>query len=166
MSSNSHSRNSRAPRATTVNAAFLTEIKEVNLEMRAEIERILTICARPISLHSQTSELVNRLAVLLDHLALHFALEEAYGYFDDPEYVNAEFSDRVQSLRGQHASLYTQLCRLVDQAETLLRRHKLAALVTIVPLQFERFAVLLQNHEEAEMDLAQEAICADIGVGD
>ncbi len=152
--------------SVTINAAFLCEIKEVHSDLRDELAALQLLCARPISIRSQSGELVQRLADLLDKLALHFSLEEAYGYFDDPVYVNAALSQRVDSLRREHAALYTQLCRLTDEADMLLRRNKLAALTTIVPVAFDRFAKKLLTHEQAEMELTQEAWCDDFGVGD
>jgi hypothetical protein len=158
--------NAASARSVTVNAAFLLEIKEVHSDLRDELASLQLLCSRPISVRSQSGELVQRLADLLDKLALHFSLEEAYGYFDDPVYVNAAFSQRVADLRNEHAILYTQLCRLTDEADTLLRRNKLAALTTIVPVAFDRFAKRLLRHEEEEMELTQEAWCNDLGVGD
>ena len=150
----------------TVNAAFLREIKEVHEELWVGLEELRMLCGRPISLRSQTTELVRRLSDLLDKLALHFTLEEAFGYFDDPVYVSAAFSRRVDDLRNQHRVLYAKLCRIVDESDAMLRRRKLAALTTIVPIQFERFARELLAHEEAEMELTQDGWCDDLGVGD
>lgn len=157
---------SKAATNVTVNVAFLREIKEVHTELWEGLMQLQMLCSRPISLRSQSTELVERLKELLDMLAFHFTLEEAYGYFDDPVYVSAPFSDRVEQLRAEHSILYTQLCRIVDEADALLRRGKLAALTTITPVAFERFAKRFLEHEEAEMKLTQDGWCDDMGVGD
>ena len=63
--------------------------------------------------------MVDLLIELQDQLALHFALEEAYGYFDDPIWVAPHISDLAESLRAEHVALYSELCDLAEQAGSL-----------------------------------------------
>jgi hypothetical protein len=150
----------------TVNAAFLQEIKEVNQEMWDSLSQLESLCSRPISLKACCFEFVGRLGDLRDQLALHFALEEAYGYFDGPEDVAPDIAQRASKLRNQHRTIYQACDTLVEQAETLLCERNLAALTTVVPVAFDKFANQLRQHEADETDLLQEAWLQDFGVGD
>lgn len=150
----------------TVNAAFLQEIKEVNQEMWDGFCSLESMCSRPMSLKDHCFELTGRLSDLRDQLALHFALEEAYGYFDEPEDAMPGIAERASSLRGQHRTLYQEFDLLVEQAETLLYERRLAALTTVIPVAFDQFAARFRQHEAEESALLQEVWTQDTGVGD
>ena len=68
----------------TINAAFLQEIKEVNSDMWDLLDSVKKLCSAPQHVEYQGRQVVEALAELRDKLAMHFALEEAYGYFNDP----------------------------------------------------------------------------------
>ena len=72
----------------TVNAAFLDDIKSVNQELWQGLENIREFCHHGISDAEACRVVVDTFEQLRDLLALHFALEESYGYFDDPAYVD------------------------------------------------------------------------------
>lgn len=149
----------------TVNAAFLQEIKEVNQELWHLLAELRHRCQRPIAPGTCRS-IVERLGELRDQLALHFALEEAYGYFDDPVEVAPQLCRKADSLRNEHKELYSQLSALVDRAERLLYDEQHAALAVWLGPRFLDFDARLRSHEERENDLIFEAYDADIGVGD
>jgi hypothetical protein len=153
-------------RTVTVNAAFLQEIKEVN----QELWELLAECRRcgdaPIAHLRQGHQFVDLLRELRDKLALHFALEEAFGYFEDPIAVAPRLADRSAALRHAHGDLYLELATLVDEAEELLYERKLAGLTSTISANFAAFHHKLQAHESQEMELIQEAFGADLGVGD
>ena len=70
-------------RRLTINAAFMKDIKDDNHQLKSLLDQIT-----PLTAHYQTAinhwpELIQLIDALRDQLALHFALEEAYGYFDD-----------------------------------------------------------------------------------
>lgn len=67
----------------TVNAAFFREIKEDHHQLQRLLERIRQIVGQPQALPNDWKEFISLLADLRDQLAFHFALEEAYGYFED-----------------------------------------------------------------------------------
>jgi hypothetical protein len=150
----------------TVNAAFLQEIKEVHLELWDLLAECRTICARPIFGWRQCSGLLHLFRETRDKLALHFALEEAYGYFEDPIEVAPRLADRCAVLREEHGSLYLEMVALVEEAEQLMYERRLTDFAGFLPAAFEAFDQRLQAHEAAEMDLIQEAFAADLGVGD
>ncbi len=153
-------------KTVTINAAFLQEIKDVNQELWRLLEEVRYICSRPIPVRQSSRGLVDRLSLLRDQLALHFALEEAYGYFDDPVMVDPRLSVQANRLREEHRKLYVKICELVDYAEQLHHRGEWASWLTRVSLGFHAFYDQLQTHEANEQELILAAYDDDIGVGD
>jgi hypothetical protein len=149
----------------TVNAAFLQEIKEVNQELWQLLSDLRHRCQRPIA-PAQSRVLIDRLCQLRDQLALHFALEEAYGYFDDPVDVAPRLSHRADRLRGEHKGLYLDLCELVEKAERMFYDEQHAGLALWMGPDFLAFDEKLRGHEERENELIYEAYDSDIGGGD
>jgi hypothetical protein len=99
-------------------------------------------------------------------LALHFSLEEAYGYFDDPVEVAPQFSMSAERLRAEHKELYVELCDLVERAERMFYDEQHAALALWIGPEFLEFEQRLRSHEERENELILDAYDGDIGVGD
>ena len=152
-------------RTVTVNAAFLQEIKEVNTEFWHRLEELRHRCQRPIA-PANCRHLVERLSQLRDQLALHFALEEAYGYFDDPVDVAPRLSYAAENLRSEHRSLYLDLTNIVERAERLIHSEQLATLALWFGPEFLEFDLALRDHESRENELIYEAFDTDIGTGD
>jgi hypothetical protein len=150
----------------TINAAFMQEIKEVNDELWSLLEKARHACTRPIALSGNCRHFVNMLLELRDQLALHFALEEAYGYFDDPVDVSPHTSYQAEKLRSEHRRLYSHLSDLVERAETMLEEGHQALLATSIPGQFILFDEALQNHEHHENELLMSMLEDEIGTGD
>jgi hypothetical protein len=149
----------------TVNAAFLQEIKEVNQELWQRLEEMRHRCQRPLA-PAHCRHLVERLSELRDQLALHFALEEAYGYFDDPVEVAPRLSYAAENLRNEHRQLYMRLTHIVERAERLMRSEQLATLALWIGPEFLEFDEALRDHESRENELIYEAYDTDIGTGD
>jgi hypothetical protein len=149
----------------TVNAAFLQEIKEVNQELWQVLGDLRHRFQRPIA-PGQCRLLMDRLCLLRDQLALHFSLEEAYGYFDDPIDAAPQLTRAAEQLRGEHKELFLELCELVDHAERMFYEERHAALALWLGPEFLGFDRRLRTHEEREIELIYEAYEADIGVGD
>ena len=80
-----------ATSTVSVNAAFFQEIKEVNQELWQTLAQVREVCQRPQAARIDCRGFAMLLGELRDQLALHFALEEAYGYFEDPAYVAPHF---------------------------------------------------------------------------
>ena len=154
-----------ATRAVTINAAFMQEIKEVNQELWQLLAELQQRCQRPIAPH-HCKPLIDDLCELRDQLALHFALEEAYGYFEDPVDVAPQLSKRAGKLRAEHKSLYADFCRLIDRAEQMFYDGQQAELTIWIGPHFLRAAGSLRSHEARETELLYEAYDSDIGVGD
>lgn len=149
----------------TVNAAFLQEIKEVNQELWTLLGELQHRCQRPIA-PGACRYLIDKLSLLRDQLALHFSLEEAYGYFDDPIDVAPQLSRQADRLRSEHKSLYLDLCDLVERSERMFYDDQHAALALWIGPEFLEFDARLRRHEDSENELILDAYDGDIGVGD
>jgi hypothetical protein len=110
--------------------------------------------------------LIDRVGQLRDQLALHFYLEEAYGYFDDPLDVAPQLSRQADKLRREHKELYLDFCDLVERAERMFYDEQCAALALWLGPQFLELDARLRSHEERENALICEAYDGDLGVGD
>ena len=153
----------------TVNAAFLQEIKEVDQELWELLRDARSLCSHPETIRRHIKETVAMLTRLQDQLALHFSLEEYYGYFDDPVTVAPQLSQKANALWAEHRTLYLDIVAIVDRAEHLLyhRYHRhLDGLVRHIALRFNGFYDQLKAHEHAEHQLIFAAFDDDLGVGD
>ena len=150
----------------TVNAAFLKEIKDVNQDLWHIVAELREVTRNPYLVRSRRYQFVGMLEDLRDHLALHFALEEAYGYFDEPLQVDPRLSERAKFLRSQHRELYLLACDLIDHAMQLHDGHHVRALARRLVAEYADFANQLNRHEQAENELIQQEWDDDIGVGD
>lgn len=151
-------------RRLTVNAAFLKDIKDDNRELKTLLDRIY-----PLSEHCQTAtnhwvELIELVGLLRDQLALHFTLEEAYGYFEEAVVSAPQLSATAELLRSQHAKLFATIRDLADSALEISPEH--SEHVSRFLNRLDRFRQSLETHEEAELKLILEALDDDIGVGD
>ena len=150
----------------TVNAAFLKEIKDVNQDLWHIVAALREVTGNPYLVRSRRYQFVGMLEDLRDHLALHFALEEAYGYFDEPLKVDPRLSSRAKILRSQHRELYLVACDLIDHAMQLHDGHNLRALARRLVAEYADFDAQLNRHEQAENELIQQEWDDDIGVCD
>ncbi len=150
----------------TVNAAFLQEIKEVNADLWRLLDDVRHLCHDPHYVRSHRRRLVLMLGTLRDQLALHFALEEAYGYFEDPVFVAPRLSLKASTLRDEHKTLYSQICALADEVEKQYYAGRLVTVAARITKQFMAFDELICRHESDENELILQAYEDDIGVGD
>jgi len=150
----------------TVNAAFLKEIKDVNQDLWQIVAELREVTSNPYWVRSRRYQFVGMLEDLRDHLALHFALEEAYGYFDEPLEVDPRLSSRAKELRSQHRELYLLSCDLIDHAMELHDGDNLRGLARRLVAEFADFDAQLNRHEQGENELIQQEWDDDIGVGD
>jgi len=150
----------------TLNAAFFQEIKDDNerlQELQRELREIFSV-DRPLGV--SRFAIIDLLAELRDHLATHFALEEAFGYFDDPADVAPHLSEEAEALRAQHSELFVEVCRLADRAMDLLGEHATLANYREIARMFREFDARLRRHEVQENNLIMLAFNNDIGTGD
>ncbi len=153
-------------RTVSINPAFLQEIKEDHHELRQLFHHTTAMLDRPAWMRRELDRLVELFGKLRDQLAMHFSLEEAYGYFEDALTVAPHLSRRADRLRSQHYELYETLCELTERAEQLLYHEAPAARRGQLADDFRRFRDRFQQHELHENDLILEALQKDIGAGD
>jgi hypothetical protein len=155
-----------ATHTVSINPAFLQEIKDDHHELRQLMHHVAAMLDRPGWMHVEYGRLVELITKLRDQLALHFSLEEAYGYCDDALSAAPHLSRRSEQLRAQHDQLFANLCRLVDCAEQLLYHETANAALLRLAEEFRGFSAQLHEHEANECDLILEAFNNDIGAGD
>ena len=151
-------------RRLAVNAAFLKDIKDDNRELKSLLDRLA-----PLAEHSQTAtnhwiELIDLVGQLRDQLALHFALEEAYGYFEEAIVSAPQLSAEAELLRSQHSQLFERIRDLADSVIEVSPER--SEHVTRFLSGLAEFRKSLEQHEEAELKLILDAMDDDIGVGD
>jgi hypothetical protein len=152
----------------TVNAAFLQEIKEDNRQLRDLFQQTLALLSHPRRQRIPPRQIVNDLTLLRDQLAMHFTLEDAFGYFEDAIAEAPRLSDRAKQLHAEHEGLFREICELVEYAETVLYRERPSGYSqqTDLAVTFYQFHARFQEHETRENELILDAFDDDIGVGD
>jgi iron-sulfur cluster repair protein YtfE (RIC family) len=153
------------PRRLTINAAFLKDIKDDNRVLKQLMERIIPLVEHPQVATNHWQELVGLLADLRDQLAMHFALEEAYGYFDDAVVTAPQLSLAAECLKDQHPRLFERIRHLADRAGAV-RPDDGSEPVRKVLADFTHFRAEFEKHEEEEFRLIFDALENDLGVGD
>jgi len=150
----------------TLNAAFLKEIKEDHHELWQLLDHLRSHCHDGAWRGATRRELYDLLDQLRDRLAMHFALEEAFGYFEDAVGVAPRLSEKVESLRLQHGRLFVEVCSITDEADDLLHHEAPMGASKRITARFSEFFAALQQHEDAENGLISDAFNDDVGVGD
>ena len=148
----------------TLNAAFFQEIKDDHQQLQCVLSRLRELEFNRAAIANHAKEFVELLAGLLDQLAFHFTLEEAYGYFEDALENAPRFHEQAGSLRGQHSTLFVMCQELVDAANTCIA-HRDRDLTPVLD-RFKAFDRSFKAHESAELNLIMEAMTQDVGVGD
>jgi hypothetical protein len=150
----------------TINAAFLQEIKEDNHELRDLLQAASEMFSLARAARTPPRQFVDLLSRLRDRLATHFALEEAFGYFEDAIEVAPRLSRRCDELRAEHGTLFVELCNLVEDAERLLYREAHGGVVKQLVYRVSAFRNHFEEHEARENELILDSLDCDIGVGD
>jgi hypothetical protein len=148
----------------TVNAAFLKEIKEDNRQLKTLWNRLIPMMSHPETAKNHWPELIVDFEDLRDQLAIHFSLEEAYGYFDEAVDIAPHLSLVAETLKGQHLDLFAQIRDIADQIleSSVEQTEHIRKLIR----KFNQFKVAFENHEEAELKLILQSFDDDLGVGD
>ncbi len=147
-----------------VNAAFLREIKEDNQRLRELFQQVTSLLTspRPIS----CSMLARELWQLRDQLAMHFALESAYGYLADVVDHAPRLCDHAKAMLAEHDELFMDICEIVEQSEELAyEAYSYQRFLRLAADIFD-FHARFQAHESCENQLIFQALNEDIGCGD
>lgn len=110
-----------------------------------------------------TRNLVSLLNSLAAHLELHFELEEEDEYLGYVLNRAPRLSGHVAQLLRQHGAMKQKVGELVDMAREAFAED---ADTTELAVRFQRLRIQLLEHEQAEIDLMQEAYTRDLGSGD
>jgi hypothetical protein len=167
-----------ATRSLTLNSAFLQEIKDDNRQLRSLLATLRDLTRLPLVARNHREQVVEMIQELRDQLALHFTLEEAYGYFEDAVDASPRIAERAAELRSQHLALFTAIQRIAESARVweirfrhihagcqIAERRMLPATQTFQRIveQFQRFIDQLLRHEREENALILDALTTDIG---
>lgn len=147
-----------------VNAAFFREIKEDHAHLKTILDRLRTLAAHPPAIENHRREFSDLLSELADQLALHFSLEEAYGYFEDAVDIAPWLHEEAGTLIQQHRDLYSAVVMLSEKAVCELEAEE-SNFVGLLE-HFDQFDTNLKLHEAAESRLIIDALNRDVGVGD
>jgi hypothetical protein len=109
-------------------------------------------------------QVVSTLRRLQHRLAMHFTLEEAFGYGEEELGRAPWLADRAVELRAEHDIIFAHLKAIVRTSELLLDG-KLSLLKSLCT-SFENFVIELHVHENQEADLLLSFFDDDVGVGD
>ena len=146
---------------TMVNAAFLQEVKDSNLQFWQNVhdfKRLLNSAAGPIE-HS--SKLVKLLGELRDSMAVEFSLEETYGYIDGSYAAHSASAAKAGIAKQQHRELYLRLHEISETAEEAQYRGTIAEDFAALVVLCKEFVVAFDAHEKNESEL----IRYELGMG-
>lgn len=150
----------------TVNAAFLQEIKDDDIYLKTLMSKLLETCTMKTAVDIDSHELASFLEELRDQVAMHFSLEEAYGYFDCPVSVSPRFSETAVMLRGQHSTLYEEIASLAEYAAEVVGTRswqKQISRTKNILGRMRDFHGQMSRHEAAEDEMLLESFNVDIG---
>ena len=123
----------------------------------------------PIIRHQRTAvnywpDLIVLMSDLRDQLALHFSLEEAYGYFDEAVVSLPQLSVTAEVLRSEHPFLFAAIRDLADEVSEVCSDR--AEQVNRFIQHFDAFRSMFEKHEENELELILESLDTDLAAGD
>ncbi len=156
-----------------INPAFLQEIKQDNHDLKRIVDRLAVTTGSAAIAANHWDELTRLWSELRDQLAMHFGLEEAYGYFDLIVDADRPLMAAAEELKSQHAELFEQVRHLVDATARTSKgdpavEGSVPEVTTAQEKLLRRYRRWLQDfksHEEAELELILTAIDEDLGVG-
>ncbi len=102
---------------TMINAAFLQEVKESNVELWDTVHELRHLIEGATSNAENARRLVSLLSQLRDQLAFAFSLEEAYGFIEGCRGIAPLIAQRAQQAKQQHRELYLLIHELCETAE-------------------------------------------------
>lgn len=149
-----------------INAAFLQEIKDIHVELWGSLQEIRSMCRAVDQATHWQFRLVMAFEELRDLFAMHFALEEGFGYFENPAFIDLDISRRANELRSDHKALYCEICEICEWIDEARFQGRLSAKLSSVSLRFESFLDQFRIHESREQELIYDSFCNDLGTGD
>lgn len=102
------------------------------------------------------AKLMDALDELREHLGMMFALKEADGHLDGAE-TRPSLSEQIESLKTQHAALFEDLSRLIDQCDLDVARGRWERTWKFAELTFENFCEQFHDHEAGEAQCGRQS---------
>ena len=144
----------KAKTMTSVNAAFLQEVKDNNVPLWSTLTALRELRKSDAEPIEKSRALVTGLGELRDTIALQFSLEETYGYIDSVSAPPLPFGCADASVaKAQHSELYLQLHELCEQAEEAQYRGTISRDLAQYLEMFAGFDDALTAHESLEGEL-------------
>ncbi|MCA9133433.1 MAG: hypothetical protein KDA45_09775 [Planctomycetales bacterium] len=140
-------------KTTIVNAAFLQEVKESNLQLWAVLRQIRDLATSDLDARELSRQLVESIGELRDCIALEFSLEETYGFIDGAGPLAGIGIPDASIAKIQHRELYLQLHELCEQAEEAQYRGTIGRDIALYMRSFQKFDSAFRAHEELESEL-------------
>ncbi len=138
---------------TVVNAAFLQEVKDSNMQLWSILDELRTMQVSWDDAREVSKLFVRKLAELRDCIGLEFSLEETYGFMQGPP-SNAGFAMAdAETARIQHRELYLQLQELCETAEEAQYRGTISRDLQSYLEEFRCFDLSFRAHEDLEGEL-------------
>jgi iron-sulfur cluster repair protein YtfE (RIC family) len=150
----------------TLAPAFLQEIKEDDRRLRQLLDQFRQFVLDRDLTVSDGLRLAALVITVRNRLAFHFALEEAYGYFEDPIEVAPRLCEQIDDLRVEHRELNTDMVNIAEAVETLPPQSPASERLATVQEMCREFLHRLADHESRENALIAQAFNEDVGVGD
>lgn len=139
---------------TSVNAAFLQEVKEANTQLWSILRSLRELRVHLGEPIEKSRLLVTALGELRDAISLEFSLEETYGYIDSVSVPPLPFGCADASVaKAQHRELYLQLHELCEQAEEAQYRGTISRDLNQYLESFRSFDDAMVAHESLENEL-------------
>ncbi len=148
---------------TMINAAFLQEVKESNIELWETIHQLRLLVeggdgASVSSSASNARQLVTLLSQLRDQLAFAFSLEEAYGFIEGCRGIAPLIAQRAQLAKQQHRELYLLIHELCETAEEAQYRGVADREFNELLSAAADFDAQLRAHEQLESELMTDGL--------
>ena len=144
---------SQGTTTTVVNAAFLQEVKESNLQLWTTLRELRAIEADAAEPREASRDFVAALSELRDHIGLQFSLEETYGFIEGSPTTSTFGVAQASTAKTQHRELYLQLHEICEQVEEAQYRGTIARDLPIYLGAFEQFDLAFKAHEDLESEL-------------
>jgi len=146
---------------TMVNAAFLQEVKDSNLQFWENVHDFKRLLNQHAEVVELSAMMVRLLSELRDSMALEFSLEETYGYIESNCAGNLLSSRRAAQAKGQHRELYLHLLEISERAEEAQYRGTIVQEYPALVVVCKDFLNALEAHEKHESEL----IRYELGIG-
>lgn len=143
---------------TMINAAFLQEVKESNVELWDTVHELRQLIEGASSSPACSRRLVTLLSHLRDHLAFAFSLEEAYGFIEGCRGIAPCIAQRAHMAKQQHRELYLLIHELCERAEEAQYRGAADRQYGELLSAAAEFDAQFRAHEQLESDLMTDGL--------